>query len=212
MPLPKINYPIHEIYLKSLNRKVKFRPFLVREEKILLVAKESEDPADIKNAIKQIIQNCCLEDIDVEALPLFDVEMFFVHLRSKSLGESAKLAFTCQNLVGDVACGHVTEYSVDLNRVEYHTPENHSNKIKITDTVGIVFKYPTIAVSLEDYSDPYNATVSVFKNNIDYLYDEDSFFYRKDISDEELQEFLESLSIGHIEDIRNFCIKRYDCM
>lgn len=206
MPLPKIDYPIHEIYLKSLGRKVKFRPFLVKEEKILLVAKESEDPEDIKNSIKQIIQNCCLEEIDVEALPLFDVEMFFVHLRAKSVGESAKLQFTCQNKVEETVCEQVTEYSIDLNKIEYIVPEGHTNKIKITDKVGMVFKYPTINVALDDFSDPYFATVSLFKNNIDYIYDEDSFYYRKDISDEELEEFLEQLSVDHVESIRNFFI------
>lgn len=207
MPLPKIDYPIHEIYLKSLGRKVKFRPFLVKEEKILLVAKESEEPEDIKTSIKQIIQNCCLEDIDVETLPLFDIEMFFVHLRSKSVGETAKLQFTCQRVIEETTiCEHVTEYTIDLNKIEYIVPEGHTNKIKITEKVGVVFKYPTINVALDDFSDPYYATVSLFKNNIDYIYDEDSFYYRKDISDEELEEFLEQLSIEHVELIRNFFI------
>lgn len=206
MPLPKIDYPIHEIYLKSLGRKVKFRPFLVKEEKILLVAKESEEPEDIKNSIKQIIQNCCLEEIDVDELPLFDIEMFFVHLRSKSIGESAKLQFTCQNIVENNTCDHVTEYTIDLNKVDYVVPDGHTNKIKISDKVGLVLKYPTIKVALEDFTDAYNATLSLFKNNIDYIYDEDSFYYRKDISDEEVEEFLENLSVDHIESIRNFFI------
>jgi hypothetical protein len=179
---------------------------LVKEEKILLVAKESEEPNDIKNAIKQIINNCCLEEIDVEALPLFDVEMFFVHLRSKSIGESAKLAFTCQNKVEESICEHVTQYTVDLNKVCYVVPEGHTNKVKISDKIGMVFKYPTIAVALEDYSDPYTATVGLFRNNLDYIYDEDSFYYRKDLTDEEIQEFLENLSVEHIEAIRNFFI------
>ena len=206
MPLPKIDYPIHEIYLRSVGRKVKFRPFLVKEEKILLVAKESEDPQDIKNSIKQIIQNCCLEEIDVESLPLFDIEMFFVHLRAKSIGEAAKLQFTCQNKVEDIVCEQVTEYTIDLNNVEYIVPEGHTNKIKITEKVGLVLKYPTIKVVLDDFTDAYTATLTLFKNNIDYIYDEDSFYYRKDISEEELEEFLENLSVDHIDAIRNFFI------
>lgn len=206
MPLPKIDYPIHEIFLRSLGRKVKFRPFLVKEEKILLVAKESEDAHDIKNSIKQIIQNCCLEEIDVESLPLFDIEMFFVHLRSKSIGEAAKLQFTCQNKVEDKVCDQVTEYTIDLNNVEYIVPTGHTNKIKITEKVGLMLKYPTIKVVLDDFTDAYTATLTLFKNNIDYIYDEDSLYYRKDISDEELEEFLENLSVDHIDAIRNFFI------
>lgn len=207
MALPKIDYPIHEIFLKSLNRKVKFRPFLVKEEKILLIAKESKEIDDVRNSIKQIIQNCCLEDVDVDALPLFDIEMFFVHLRAKSIGDSAKLVFTCKNTVEDQECGHETEYTIDLSMVEYVVPEGHTNKIKLTDKVGIVLKYPTIAIAAEEFSDDiYESTLSVFKNNVDYIYDEDSLYYRKDIDDEELEEFLENLTMGQIEAIRNFFI------
>lgn len=204
MPLPKIDYPIHEIYLKSLNRKVKFRPFLVREEKILLIAKESESPDDVKIAIKQIIKNCCLEEIDVDALPLFDIEMFFIYLRAKSIGENAKLSFTCKNKVENETCNHVTEYSIDLSKISYEVPEGHSNKVRITDKVGMVFKYPTINIDISSYNDFYQTTLGVFCENLDYIYDEESIYYRKDIDDEELEDFLNSLSVDHIEAIRNF--------
>lgn len=206
MALPKIDYPIHEIFLKSLNRKVKFRPFLVKEEKILLIAKESKEIDDVKNSIKQIIQNCCLEDIDIDALPLFDIEMFFVHLRAKSIGDSAKLMFTCKNTVEDQECGTETEYTIDLSRVEYIVPEGHTNIIKLTDKVGIVLKYPTITIAAEEFDDMYESTVSVFKNNVDYIYDEDSIYKRKDIEDDELEEFLENLTMQQIEAIRKFFI------
>lgn len=204
MPLPKIDYPIHEIYLKSLNKKVKFRPFLVREEKILLIAKESESPEEVKLAIKQIIQNCCLEQIDIDNLPLFDIEMFFIFLRAKSIGENAKLSFTCKNIVDNVQCNHVTDYTIDLSKVSYEVPEGHTNKIRISDKVGMVFKYPTINIDIGSYQDFYQTTLGVFRDNLDYIYDEDSFYYRKDINDDELEDFLNNLSVDNIEAIRTF--------
>ena len=100
MALPKVEYPISEIYLKSLDRNVKFRPFLVREEKLFLIAKESKSPDDIKNAVLQIINNCCLEDnVDVTKIPVFDIEMAFIKLRAMSIGESVQLEFHCKNEV-----------------------------------------------------------------------------------------------------------------
>src|SRR5210317_230493 len=135
MALPQIDYPVFEIYLKSLDRKVKFRPFLVREEKLFLIAKESKEPDDIKNAILQIINNCCLEDIDVNKIPLFDIEMIFIKLRAMSVGESVQLEFHCKNEVDGVECDTTTPYVLNLDKVKYVMPEGQDNKIMLTDKV-----------------------------------------------------------------------------
>lgn len=204
MTLPKLDYPIHEVFLKSQNKKVKFRPFLVKEEKILLIAKESEDVEEIKTSVKQIIKNCCIDNIDVDSLPLFDIEMFFINLRSRSIGETAKLNFTCKNQVEDNPCDTVTEYTINLNSVDYLVPKEHNNKIKLTDKVGIVFKYPTMSVIKDLEEDFYDATIRVFGDNIDYIYDESSIYPRKDLTDEEVQEFLEHLTSEQLDEVRNF--------
>ena len=99
MALPKIEYPIFDVHLKSLNKKVKFRPFLVKEEKLLLMAKEAEDITTLLDTVKQIINNCCLEELDVDNLPLFDIEMVFIHLRLRSVVESLELIYKCENVV-----------------------------------------------------------------------------------------------------------------
>lgn len=204
MPLPKIEHPIHEVYLKSLDRKIKFRPFLVKEEKLLLISKEAEDSTDAKNAIKQILQNCCLEEIDIDKLPLFDIEMFFVHLRIKSIGESSKLSFTCQNVVDDAECGYVTDYTLDLGKVDYQIPEGHRNVVKLSDTVGIKLKYPTMSIVSEDVDSVYSAALKIITDNIECIYDADSVYKRSDISDDELKVFLEELTVDQIDEIRNF--------
>ena len=116
MPLPKISHPTYEVYLKSLNRKVKFRPFLVKEEKLLLMAKEGEDVNEIVKVIKQIISNCILDDVDVDALPTFDMEMFFINLRIRSVGEAAEMVYTCNNVVDEKQCGQKIDFILEIGR------------------------------------------------------------------------------------------------
>lgn len=212
MALPKINHPISEVFLQSLGRNVKYRPFLVKEEKLLMIAKESQDKNDIKNAIMQVLQNCCLEEgLDVNQLPLFDVEMFFVHLRIKSVGESAKLSFTCENViepgsetVAPSVCGHITDYTLDLSKVKYDIPEDHSPIVQLTPTVGIKLKYPTISIMDAEFDSEYAAIMKIMLDNVEYIYDENSVYKRDTISDEELASFFEELNIDQIAQIRNF--------
>jgi hypothetical protein len=206
MPLPKIEHPIHEVYLKSLDRKVKFRPFLVKEEKLLLISKESEEIETVKNAIKQVLRNCCLEDVDIDSLPLFDIEMFFIHLRIKSVGEKVNMAFTCNNIIEEVPCGEVTEYSMDLNKIGYEIPEGHKNVIPLSKDVGIKLKYPTINLDIQQSDDAYTVALKVISDNIELIYDGDSVYYRKDIGDDEMENFLNDLSMDQIEEIRNFFV------
>ena len=118
MALPKINYPIFDVYLKSLNRKVKFRPFLVKEEKLLLMAKEAQDLSSLLDTVKQIINNCALEEINVDDIPLFDLELIFINLRLKSVGEVLELTYKCENVVNEERCGNSMTFEVDLNEVK----------------------------------------------------------------------------------------------
>jgi T4 bacteriophage base plate protein len=157
--LPKIEYPIYDFYVKSVDRRVKFRPFLVKEEKILLMAKESKDPEAIRLAIRQIIQNCLVDNIDVDKLPLFDVEMIFLKLRAKSVGETVKLVFNCKNEVDGVECNTDTDYTLDLEKVVYEIPEGHDPKIMLTDKLGIKLKYPDLnmLIDLKEDDDEYTA-------------------------------------------------------
>jgi len=206
MALPKVTHPIYEVYLKSLDRKVKFRPFLVKEEKILLMAKESKDAEAIKVAVNQIIENCCIEPINVHDLPLFDVEMFFIHLRAKSVSEIVKLQFTCNNRLEDgEKCGFVTDYDLNLEKIEFFTPEGHTSKIDLGNNVGVKLKYPTFdTLELEDDELDLSAAIQIVMNNIEYIYDAESVYKAEDSSKEELMEFLDSLSPDQIKAVRKF--------
>jgi hypothetical protein len=205
MPLPKIEHPINEVYLQSLNRKVKYRPYLVKEEKLLLIAKESGDSQEVKNCINQILQNCCLEEIDISDMPIFDVLMFFVHLRAKSVGESLKLVYNCQNIVDEQPCGGETNYSIDLNKIHYVIPEGHNNNIRLSEDVGIVMKYPTMGLLPNNFDiDDASTLMTTVANHVLYIYDKDSIYKREEISQDEMLAFLDDLSIDQLEAIKSF--------
>ena len=206
MALPQIDYPVFEIYLKSLDRKVKFRPFLVREEKLFLIAKESKEPDDIKNAILQIINNCCLEDIDVNKIPLFDIEMIFIKLRAMSVGESVQLEFHCKNEVDGVECDTTTPYVLNLDKVKYVMPEGQDNKIMLTDKVGLKLKYPDLGISfdVEDEDDLYDVAMGVLFNNVEYIFDEENVYKPEEYTEKEFEVFVESLTLDKMKQIQNF--------
>lgn len=206
MPLPIIQHPVYEVYLKSLDKKVKFRPFLVKEEKIMLMVKESNEPQAIVNAIKQIISNCCVDDIDVEALPTFDVEMFFVHLRMRSIGEKVVLNFTCDKPVAgsNEPCGMVNEYELDLEKITYVAHKQHTNDIKLSDSIGIKMKYPRLSgmaklMSKED-------SMELIADNVDYIYDNDQVYDRSQYTKEELVSFLDNLTNEQVNKLLDFFI------
>lgn len=211
MPLPKIDHPIVEIFVHSLNRKVKFRPFLVKEERILLIAKESEDYVEMQRAVEQIVGNCLLdEDVNIDSLPLFDVEMIFVKLRAASVGQTIQLSFHCKNEVDGVPCDTDNDYQLDLEKIKYEIPEGHTNRVMLTDKVGVVLKYPTVATSVadiketDDEDEMYREVLAVLLTNIDYIFDAESVYKPEDISTEELIEFFDNLTVEKMQAIEGF--------
>lgn len=209
MPLPKIEHPIHEVYLKSLDRNIRFRPFLVKEEKLLLIAKESDDLNDIVKAIKQIIRNCVLDDIDVDALPTFDVEMFFINLRVQSVGESAEMIYTCSNVVDQenekVECGHKIEFMLDIRNVKYSETKEHSDIVRLSDTAGMKLNYPTLNFTETELDSNFeDGGYSFVSQYLDYIYDSEQVYKKEEISEEELKEFIDNLTIEQVKEIRNF--------
>lgn len=203
--LPKIEHPVHEVYLKSLDKKVRFRPFLVKEEKLLLMAKESDDIEEITKSVKQIITNCCLDEIDVNKLPTFDVEMFFLHLRMRSVGEVAQMVYTCDNVVEDQTCGHQTEFDLDLKNVVYEETEGHSNIIKLTESVGVCFNYPSLNMPESALNEKFeDGGYEVISQYLDYIYDSEQIYKRDTISKEEITEFFDNLALSQVTLIKNF--------
>ena len=142
MKLPKIDSPMFQIKLISIDTPVKFRPFTVKEEKLLLIAEESKEPADILSAIKQVINNCCVSDIDIDKLPVFDIEYFFLQLRSKSVSNITTLKY--KDKKDDI----IREFDVNLDEIKPKVDSNHSNIIKIKDKITVQFRYPSINMAI----------------------------------------------------------------
>jgi len=209
MPLPVIQQPIYEVYLKSLDKKVRFRPFLVKEEKLFLMSKETDEELAIVNSIKQVINNCCLDEVDLDALPTFDIEMFFINLRMRSVGEKVKLSFTCKekNAEGE-PCNFVNNYELDLEKVQYLESNNHSRDIKLTDTVGVKMNYPVLTniESLLSSENVFENSIKLISENVQYVYDENQVYDRSVFNGEELENFLESLTTDNINQILKFFV------
>jgi hypothetical protein len=210
--LPKIDTPLYEITLPLSKQKIKFRPFLVKEEKILLMAMESEEEEAVILAIKQIVNNCCIDDINVDDLPILDLEYMFFQLRARSVGETIDLQYKCNNDINEGGeerkCNHLVKLSFNALEVEPELNVKESNKIELTPKLGLVLKYPTFG-SVDELieNQKISATELIIKTivtSIDYIYDDENIYYAKDNTNEELLDFVDSLSREQFSQIQNF--------
>ncbi len=212
--LPKIDVPIYELDLPLSKKRVKFRPFLVKEEKILMMAMESDTDDSTMLAIKQIITNCCLSDnVDIETLPITDLEYFFLNLRARSIGEIVDLQYKCNNKIKDEEsgeekdCGNVVRLEVNVLDIKPEISENHTTKVPLSPNMGIVMKYPSFKM-VEDNAKLEGGEIEKLMNIlltcIESVYTEDSIFYTKDISKEELSEFVENLTRDQFAKVQEF--------
>jgi hypothetical protein len=200
MPLPKIEKPLFDLYVPSMNKSVKARPFVVREEKILLTAQQAGGEKDIILAIKQVLTNCIVDEFDVDTLATFDLEYMFLKLRARSVNNVIEVSYR------DNEDDKVYDFQIDLDDVELKVNNNVSNIIKITDTIGIKMKYPSVTI-LDNVPDTDNTSDVVdylIKSCVDQIFDEDSVYPVGDHTDDELNEFLDSIDIEAFNKIRDF--------
>ena len=205
MALPVLETNTYELTLPSSDVKVKFRPFLVKEEKILLQALESQKQKEIIQALKDIVNVCTYGQLNVDELPTFDLEYVFLQIRSKSVGEVAKLKVLCPDTKKDYA-----EVEVDLSTVDVHVDEEHNNKIMIDEdkNIGVLLKYPTInsVDPTKDYSKGAD-TKTLFKvisDGIYQIFEGEQMHMAKDYTREELDKFVESLDSKSFKKIQRF--------
>lgn len=211
MALPKINVPVYSVKLVSTGDEVRFRPFTVKEEKLFLMASQSEDTEYIFNTILQVLNNCMIDEIDIEKLPLFDVEHMFLNLRARSVGEKINLKYKCNNDVTDEdgalkKCGNVVEIGLNVLEIETKIDEAHNKKIQLMDNLGVVMKYPTLKMlnNYKNTTEELDIIIDLIVDCIDYVYDDESVYYAKDNTKEELMDFLDSLQTKDLEKIKNF--------
>jgi len=208
--LPKIDVPIYDLKLISSGKTIRFRPFLVKEQKLLLMATQSEDPKDSLNAVRQISKNCILDDIDIDSLPVFDLEYIFLNLRARSVNEVVNLQYKCNNKVKDENnevkdCGSIEKFDINLLDIEPDKNANHDKKIMLTNKLGIMMKYPTFEVvaNIKGQNED-EILIELLSNCVDYIFDDDKLYYSKDVSKEELIEFIDNLQQKDLEKIQQF--------
>lgn len=191
MELPKVSTPIVELTLPSSGKVVRARPFLVKEEKLLLMAAESKDLNEIVATTKQVINNCLVDnDVNINTLPFFDIDYLFIALRAKSIGENIEMNFTCNNIVNGNKCGGVFPVLLDIQKIVVNMPEV-SEKVFITDTVGVKFKYPTYsAMKTLPTDDVYQRNIRTIYASVDYVFDGDKVYSSKDMSFEDFEKFV----------------------
>ena len=203
MALPRLDVPTYELVVPSTEEKIKYRPFLVKEEKILLIAMESGQNEDIIQAVKQIVSDCTFNKLKLGNMPMFDVEYIFLQIRSKSVGEVSKLKVLCQDDKKTYAT-----VEVDLNEVEVQVDADHTNKIELTDKMGVIMKYPTIdSFSANSISEiTADNMLDVIVTCIAQIYDKngEEVYDAKDSSKKELNEFVEQLNTKQFQDVQKF--------
>jgi len=207
MALPKIDYPIYEITLPLSEKHIRFRPFLVKEQRNLLMALESNDKDTIEKNIKQVLHNCTLTTgINIEQLPIIDVEFYFLNLRARSVGEVIESKYKCENLVNATPCGNIMTSTFNLLDIVVTKPNDTSNVIELTNDISIKFKYPEFSIldKANKFESMNDVVFSMIVESVDYIYDGEQFFYAKESSPAELIEFIESLNQEQFSKIQEF--------
>jgi len=207
MPLPKIATPSYELELPSTGKTIQYRPFLVKEEKLLVIALESEDTKQITNAIKAVIRACILtKGVKVETLPTFDIEFLFLNIRGKSVGEDIDVKLTCPD-------DNETEVNVNVNLddIQVEKPEGHTNQIKLDKNLMMELKYPSLNEFIKNNFDPNDTTKNPMEQSFDLIgscinkiYNEDEVWAASDCSKKEINDFLDSMNSTQFKEVEKF--------
>ena len=203
MALPKLTTPTYELEIPSTDEKIKYRPFLVKEEKILMMAMESKSSADITQAVKDIVMECTFNKVKIDDMPMFDVEYIFLNVRSKSVGEVSKLKLLCPDDGKTYA-----DVEVNLNEVKVQVGDDHTNKIELGNGMGMIMKYPTIDSFKESGIKDINPNnmLEVISTCILQIYEEEGkkVYDTKDQTKKEVIEWIEQLNSKQFKDVQNF--------
>ena len=208
--LPKIDVPVFTVELPSNGKVINFRPFLVKEQKLFLMMAENDDAAETVKVIRQVLKNCVLDDIDVDALPVFDLEFLFMNLRARSVSEVVNLKYRCNNAIKsengtETECGTINEVSFNLLEIKPTISENHTNKIQLNEKIGIMMKYPTFELVQKASSKNENEMImEMIYSTIDCVFDKDQVYHMKDSKLEDIIEFVDNLQQKDLEKLRVF--------
>ena len=204
MPLPKISTPTYELVIPSSKKKIKYRPFLVKEEKILILAMESQDNAQVANAIKDVLSACILtRGVKIEKLATFDIEYLFLNIRGKSVGEELEVMVTCPD-DGETQ----VPATIRVDNIEVEFPEGHTTDIKLDDQYTVRMKYPSmeefVKSNFTSENVDVNETFSLISSCIDQIYSEEESWTSADCTEKELNEFIEQFNSKQFKEVEKF--------
>jgi len=201
MALPKLKTPTYQLVLPSTNEKINYRPFLVREQKILLMAQDAKDDGDIANAVGELVKSCTFGKIDPHKTPLFDIEYIFLQIRAKSIGETTELQITCPD-------DNKTKVPVKINLqdVSVQMTANHSNEIKVSDNIKLFLRYPLLNDVQGILSSTGDASMvfSILNKCVSEIHHDDKIYSRVDMNEDELNEFIDSMTNDQLQLIMDF--------
>jgi hypothetical protein len=206
MALPMNSTPIYNLVVPSTKKSVTYRPFLVKDQKALLVAQQSADQRVMIDTLKEVIKSCITEPIDVNKLAIFDIEYIFTQLRSKSVGETVDIILSCDEDHGSDNEKAKIKHTVDLSEIKVQEKEGHTDKIGLFGDVGVVMKYPNIddIKKLQGGDVTNEDTFKLVAASIDYIYDNDAVYHAKDQTEQELMDFINNLTSDQFSKIQSF--------
>lgn len=207
MGLPKLDVPTYEIELPISKKKIKYRPFLVKEQKNLLMAIESNESTTIQQNVKDILNNCTVtENIDIDKLPIIDVEFYFINLRAKSVGEVVQSRYKCNNIVDDHECGNIMENEINLLELKVVMDNTISPEIQLNDKISIKMKYPEFGIVQDslNYEDITDITFNMIANSIEHIYDGEQFYYGHEAQPGEMLDFVEGMNQEQFAKLEEF--------
>lgn len=207
MALPKINAPVYEVELPLSKKVIQYRPFLVKEQRNLLMAMESKEYSTIEQNIKQVLHNCTItQNVVIDDLPVIDIEFYFIQLRAKSVGEISENKYVCNNMVDGSECGFVMDVDINLLDITVEKNPDINDTIKLNNEFTIKLTYPKFSI-VNQAATIENVDEFAFKmiaDSIEYIHDGEQFYYAKDSSPKELIEFLEQLNQDQFSKIEEF--------
>lgn len=206
MSLPKIATPLFHLTLPSTEKQITYRPFLVKEEKLLMIAKEANDEESIAIATLQVLESCTNGEVNVNELASFDIEYLFLNIRAKSVGEEIELRYKHSGGINKEGkeCNIVTPVNINIDDIKVKKNENHTDKIMLTDTIGIKMKYPKLDIITKLQDGSIENVIDAIADCVDFLFDEEQIYDNTTTSKEELIEFIETLSQEQLMKINNF--------
>ena len=203
MALPRLDVPTYELTIPSTDDKIKYRPFLVKEEKILLIAMESGETKAMLQSVKDIVDECTFNQLNLGTMPMFDIEYIFLNIRAKSVGEISKLKVLCQDDMKTYA-----NVEIDLSEIQVQVEDNHTNKIELTDEMGVIMKYPTIdSFNVNNIADiTTDNMLEVIAACVAQIYDKkgEEVYDSKDSTQKEIIDFVEQLNTTQFQEVQAF--------